>query len=117
VPAFDFAAFRDALRARDAERWLGFYAEDAVWVEYRHTNPPRNPHVMRGREAIGAFVHDVAGSPLEIELHSEVVGDARAAFTCVVTFGDNRRIVENTIIDFDERGVTRQVDVEARDPQ
>ena len=72
---------------------------------------------MRGRDAIGEFLREVAGSPLDIVLENVVVGDGRAAFTCVVTFSDNRRIIENTIIDFSEHGVTRQIDVEAWDPQ
>ena len=117
MPPFDFEGFRSAFEARDVDRWLPYYAEDAVWVEYRHANPPRAPHIMRGREAIAAFLRDVAGSPLEIVLENEVVGAERAAFTCVVTFADNRRIIENTIVDFGEHGVTRQIDVEAWDPQ
>ena len=117
MPAFDFDGFRAAFEARDVDRWLAYYAEDAVWVEYRPTAPPRAPHIMRGREGIGEFLRDVADSPLEIVLENVVVGDGHAAFTCVVTFSDNRRIIENTIVDFGERGVTHQIDVEAWDPQ
>ena len=43
MPArFDFAGFRTALEARDVAHWLPFYADDAEWLEYRHTNPPRS---------------------------------------------------------------------------
>ncbi len=45
---FDRDDFLDAFRSKDLQRWAGWYAEDAEWIEYRHQNPPRNPHVMRG---------------------------------------------------------------------
>lgn len=34
---FDSTAYRAAFKAKDAEPWLAFYAEDAQWVEYRPT--------------------------------------------------------------------------------
>ncbi len=40
---FDFAGFRAAVEALDAERWLAFFADDAEWVEYRNTAPPSSP--------------------------------------------------------------------------
>jgi len=46
--AFDYDAYRAAFEAKDVARWLAFYAEDAEWVEYRHSDPPRAPNVMRG---------------------------------------------------------------------
>ena len=37
---FPFAGYRAAFEGKDVERWLGFYAEDAEWIEYRRTDPP-----------------------------------------------------------------------------
>jgi ketosteroid isomerase-like protein len=115
MAAFDFAAFRAALEARDVERWLPFYADDAEWLEYRHGNPPRSPHVMRGREEIGRFLDDVAGSQIELEISNEVLGDERAAFTITFTRTGGRRIVENVIVDHRDGRIVRQLEVEAWD--
>ena len=78
----EFAAFRASFEARDADRWLAFYAPDAERLEYRHANPPRAPNVMRGNEAIGAFIDGIAGAvSLRLSIDNEVVGEHRAAFT------------------------------------
>ena len=58
--AFDFAAYRAAFEAKDVPAWLAFYADDAQWAEYRHTDPPRAPSIMRGKAEIGAFLERVA---------------------------------------------------------
>jgi hypothetical protein len=43
---FDFAAFRAAVEARDVDRWLPFFADDAEWLEFRHK--ASSPRVMGG---------------------------------------------------------------------
>ncbi len=114
---FDFDAFRASFEARDVQRWITFYADDSEWLEYRDDGkPPRAPHVMRGRAEIEEFLRDVAASDLSVALENEVVGEIRAAFTTVVTFGDGRRILENTIIDYPGGLITRTMEVEAWDP-
>jgi DNA-binding MarR family transcriptional regulator len=113
--AFDFAGFRTALEARDVARWLPFYADDAEWVEYRRADPPRAPHVMRGREEIGAFLEEVAASEIELAISNELVGAARAAFTITVTRTRERLIVENVILDHRDGRIVRQHEVEAWD--
>jgi ketosteroid isomerase-like protein len=112
---FDFHAFRAALEGRDVARWLPFYAEDAEWLEYRHTNPPRSPNVMRGHAEISRFLEDVARSELKLAISNEVLGDGRAAFTITVTRAGGRRIIENVILDHRDGRIVRQVEVEAWD--
>ena len=34
---FDFAAFRAAVEARDVDRWLPFFADDAEWLIVENT--------------------------------------------------------------------------------
>ena len=115
VSAFDFVAFRDALVARDVDRWLSFYAPDAEWLEYRNANPPRAPNAMRGIDEIGRFMREVAASPIKLTIENEVVADQRAAFTLTVPFDDGRRIIENIIIEHRNGKVVREIDVEAWD--
>ncbi len=113
--AFDLAGYRDASVALDAERWLSYYAADAQWSEYRHANPPRSPHVMRGHREIGEFLSAVTNEPLTLSFDNEVLDQRRAAFTLTVTLGDGRRIIENVIIEHREGKIVKQIDVEAWD--
>jgi len=115
MAGFDFPAFRSALEARDVARWLPFYADDAEWREYRHTNPPRSPNVMRGHAAIGRFLEGIAGSELELAISNEVLGNGRTAFTITVTRAGGRRIIENVILDHRDGRIVRQLEVEAWD--
>jgi uncharacterized protein len=115
APAFDFAAYKAAFEARDVERWIAFYAEDAVWLEYRPGNPPRAPNVMRGRAEILAFLEDVAASPITLAVHDEVAGRRRSAFAVTVTFEDGRRHLEHAIVEHPDGVIVRHVDVEAWD--
>lgn len=112
---FDLQAFTQAAEALDAEAWLAWYAPDAQWWEYRHANPPRNPHVMTGVGEIGEHLRGVCLSPLTISVDSVVPGENRSAFTLTVTFPDGSRIIENVIIEHPDGLITRQTDVEAWD--
>jgi ketosteroid isomerase-like protein len=49
---FDYAAYKEAFERKDAQRWAQFYPEDAEWIEYKPSAPPRNPSRMLGRERI-----------------------------------------------------------------
>jgi ketosteroid isomerase-like protein len=113
--AFDFDAYRAAFEAKDVPAWLAFYAPDAEWLEYRPSDPPRAPNVMRGHDEIGAFLERVAALPLTISLSREVLGPERIAFACLVTMGDGKQILEHVIADLRGGLIVRHVDVEAWD--
>jgi ketosteroid isomerase-like protein len=119
VPAveagFDFAAYRTAFEARDVGPWLAFYADDAEWLEYRHSDPPRAPNVMRGKAEIGAFLERVAALSLTIELSHEVIASERIAFACLVTLADGKQILEHAICELRDGRIVRHVEVEAWD--
>lgn len=114
--AFDFSAFKDAFERKDANRWARFYAEDAEWIEYKPTAPPRDPVRMKGREAIARFLSSLEDSEIEIALSDEVLGGERVAFGVEVSLPDGRRVLEHTIVHLGVDGtISRQVDVEAWD--
>jgi ketosteroid isomerase-like protein len=115
APAFDFEAYRAAFETRDVEAWLAFYADEAIWLEYRPGNPPRAPNVMRGRDAIRGFLEDVARSDIELTIHDEALGRHRVAFAVTVAFPDGRRHLEHVILELRDGRITRHVDVEAWD--
>lgn len=112
---FDLDDFLDAFRAKDLQRWADWYATHAEWVEYRHEDPPRDPHVMRGREEIGAHLAAVCAAPIDIAVDHVVPGTSSAAFMVTVTLPGGRRIIENVIIEIGGGRVSRQIDVEAWD--
>ena len=115
VAAFDFDAYRSAFESKDVGRWLAFYSDDAEWIEYRHSDPPRAPNVMRGSSEIGAFLERVAAMPIDLQLSREVLGEERIAFACTVDLGDGKRIVEHVIADVRDGRIVLHVDVEAWD--
>jgi ketosteroid isomerase-like protein len=110
---FDFAAFKAAVEARDADRWLEFFADDAEWVEYRHK--ASSPRVTSGRDDIARYLDYVRRTDAELAISNDVVGDERAAFTLTATRPDGRLIVENTILDLRDGRIVRQHEVEAWD--
>jgi ketosteroid isomerase-like protein len=112
---FDFSAFKRAFVAQDISAWSEFFDENAEWIEYRHTHPPRAPHRMAGRKQIADFLSRVKASNVLLAIEDEVIGSSRAAFRVWCTLADGRRIVEHVIIEFSEGKITRQVDVEAWD--
>ncbi len=113
--AFEYAAFRRAFETQDVDAWLAFYADDAEWIEYRHTNPPRSPNRMAGRAQIGAFLGRVKAIGLQLALSNEVLGNDRAAFCVTCTLPDGKRIIEHVILHHAGGKIVRQVDVEAWD--
>ena len=114
-PGFDFAAFKDAFERKDAERWAEFYAEDAEWIEYKSSAPPRDPVRMVGRGRIAEFIASLEKSDIEITLADEILGSERAAFSVDVTLPDGKRVFEHTIVHIEDGRIVRQVDVEAWD--
>jgi hypothetical protein len=54
-------------------------------------------------------------SDIEISLSDEVLGRERAAFSVDVILPDGKRVLEHTIVHFEDGKIARQVDVEAWD--
>jgi SnoaL-like domain len=112
---FDFPAFKRALVTQDVAAWTAFYADDAEWLEYKESYPPRSPRRMRGKREIAEFLARVKSSNVELVIEDEVVGPDRAAFCLWCTLPDRRRIIEHIIIHCRDGRITRQVDVESWD--
>lgn len=112
---FDFAGFKRAMETQDVPAWVAFYTQDAEWLEYKNTYPPRSPRRMNGVGEIEAFLHRVATGNVVLTVEDEVIGSERAAFCLWCTLPDGRRIIEHIIIHHREGRITRQVDVESWD--
>jgi ketosteroid isomerase-like protein len=112
--AFDFGAYARALEAKDADALLAFYAEDAVWVEYKPGAPPSAPAVMRGRAAIGDLVRGI-DDDITLTVSHAVVGEDRIAFRVTVGLAGGRRDIEHAICELRDGLIAEHVEVEAWD--
>ena len=113
--AFDFLAYACAFIQMDVERVLGFYAEDAEWIEYTPDAPPRAPGRITGKQAIRAYLTGVAESGIGLAISDEAVGASRVAFTVTCDLGNGRRSVENVILTIRDGLIVRQAEVEVWD--
>jgi ketosteroid isomerase-like protein len=112
---FDFAAFKRAFEHKDFDSWVSFYADDAEWLECRHSSPPRSPNRMIGKRQIVVFLRGICDADLGITLGDEVIGEDRVAFNVDCALSDGRHIFEHVIAYVRDGQILRQVDVEAWD--
>jgi ketosteroid isomerase-like protein len=113
---FDFSAYAHAFEAKDVDALLAFYAEDAVWIEYKPGAPPSAPARLEGREAIAAFLRGVAADDeVALTVSHEVVGEERIAFRVTVGLAGGRRDVEHAICELRGGLIAEHVEVEAWD--
>jgi hypothetical protein len=113
--AFDFAAFKRAFERKDFDDWVSFYADDAEWIEYRHSSPPRSPSRMVGKPRIAEFLHEICGADLYLTIADEVIGEVRIAFSVDFALPGGRHVFEHVIAQVRDGQIIRQVDVEAWD--
>lgn len=112
---FDFAVFKRAYETKDVNAWIGFFADDAAWIEYRNQDPPSRPNRMAGRGEIEAFLRQVAEWPITLDIEDELVVDDRCAFRSWVGLADGKRVVEHVMLYFTGDKISRQIEVEAWD--
>lgn len=112
---FDFAAFKRAFVTQDVARWASFFADNAEWIEYKHSHPPHSPRRMVGKAQIEAFLSQVKAGSIVLTIEDEVVGPTRAAFRVWCTLPNGKRIIEHVILHLADGKISRQVDVEAWD--
>jgi hypothetical protein len=113
--SFDFGAYKTAVETLNIDAWCSFYAANAEWVSYRHTNPPRDPHILTGSAQIKEFLNRVKANEVRLSISDEVLNPQRSAFCVTCTLPSGYRVIEHVIIHHPEGRITRQVDVEAWD--
>lgn len=114
MPAsFDFPAFRAAYEARDAAAWIGFYAEDAEWIEYVPDLTACNRRTI-GRAAIAELLAAAAWPEL-LALEEPEIDMDRIRFRVRLGHATGRRIVDLVMLVTEAGRIVRQVDVEAWD--
>ena len=113
---FDIEALKRAFEAADADKVLGFYADDFEHLEVDADAPPKAPR-KSGTQFIRDALTGMAGAGVTVHLDNLVVGDNRAACTITCTFPDGRRLLSNTIFDLKGGKIVRQLDVQVTDPE
>jgi hypothetical protein len=74
------------------------------------TTRRRAPNRMTGKAQIGDFLRRVNADNIGL-----AIDDSRAAFRVTAVLGNDKRVIENVIIQTQASKITRQTDVEAWD--
>jgi hypothetical protein len=69
-------------------------ADNAEWIEYRHTSPPRTPKRMIGKQQIADFLARVCEANFGITVADEVITKERIAFSVDCAFPDGKHVFE-----------------------
>ena len=111
---FEIDALRHGIEDRDPDAMLSLYADGAEVIEVDKTNPPNDPRVFRGKEAIGEHLRDVCARDMTHHLERPVVAEDRLAFTEACRYADGTEVLCMATADLDAGGkITRQVAVTA----
>jgi hypothetical protein len=113
--SLDFETLRRAIEDRDAETLIGFYAEDAEVRTVNKNETPSSPRVLRGKEEISEYLHEVYGRGMTHRVEDEVVGDDRVAFFEACEYPDGMRVLGAQTLELRDGKIVRHVNVEAWD--
>lgn len=111
----DFETLRRAMEERDATTLAGLYAEDAELRVVNRNSPPSAPFVLRGREAISDYYHDVCGRAMRHRIGRQVVGEDHIAFNEECEYPDGTRVLCAAMLDVRDGKILRQTNVDAWD--
>jgi hypothetical protein len=112
---FDLNAFTRAMEARDAAGQLAAYGDDATITTVDATHPPSNPDVLRGREAIGGMLSDVASRPMTHEVTEAMQDGDRIAIQLACRYDDGTRVLCSCVGRVRDGKIAEQTIVQAWD--
>jgi hypothetical protein len=115
VDVFDLSGFCRAVEQRDAEGQVRAYASDAVVTIADRITQPGAPRVLRGREAIQAWVDDTCAREMTHTVQHAVRDENGAAFTNACRYPDGTNVLCATVLELAGGQITRQTVVQAWD--
>ncbi|MFL5825106.1 MAG: nuclear transport factor 2 family protein [Thermoleophilaceae bacterium] len=115
TPRFDAAELRRAIEERDSQALTRLYADDAVVSIVDRDNPPSNPTVVRGREAIGAYFAELCGRDITHKVDPIVQQDETAAFEQHCQYPDGSRVLCIGVLELSDGLIARQTGLQAWD--
>jgi ketosteroid isomerase-like protein len=112
---FDLARFCAAAEGRDVETQLSMYAPDAAVTIADRINQPGAPQLLRGREEIAGWLHDVCGRDMSHHVQHSVGDATGAAFSEACRYADGTNVLCATVLRLADGQISEQTVVQAWD--
>jgi hypothetical protein len=112
---FDAQALKRAIEERNAAAQVELFADDAVVETIDATNPPSNPLVLKGRDAIGDFLADIASRDMTHKVSGLVVDGDRGSYTIDCTYPDGNKVLCMATVELRDGRIVRQRGVQVWD--
>lgn len=109
------AAIKRAIEARDAETFIGFYADDATIRVIDRNNPPSRPREVKGRAAVRAFWDDMCSRNIAHRVDVTIAEGDRLAFTQECTYPDGAKVFGIAVLELAGGRIARHTVVHAWD--
>lgn len=115
ITTFDLDRFARAAEERDAATQLSMYGSDAVVTIANKISPPGSPRVLRGRDAIQAWLEDMYSRDMTHSVRHRVLDDTGAAYTQTCRYRDGTNVICATGIELDGGVISGQTVLEVWD--
>jgi hypothetical protein len=112
---FDAQALKRAIEERDASSQVALFADDATIEVVDKANPPSNPLVLRGREAIREHLEDVMSRDMTHSVSGLVVDGDKASYLIDCTYPDGNKVLCLATLELSDGHIARQRGVQAWD--
>jgi ketosteroid isomerase-like protein len=113
--AFDAAALKRAVEERDANGQVALFADDAVIEMIDKENPPSRPVVLKGRDAIREYLHDVTSRDMTHSVSELVIEGDHGAYSVDCRYPDGARVLCMATVELRDGRIQRQRGIQAWD--
>ena len=112
---FDPQVLKRSIEERDASAQTALFGDDAVVEVVDKANPPSNPLVLRGREAIREHLEDVMSRDMTHSVSGLVVDGDNASYLIDCTYPDGNKVLCLATLELSDGLIARQRGVQAWD--
>ncbi|MEA2640211.1 MAG: hypothetical protein QOF51_1605 [Chloroflexota bacterium] len=104
-----------AIETRDAAAMTSVYADDAELLVMDKIHQPSKPLVLRGKDAIAAYLKDICSREMTHRVERSVAANDTIAYSEACQYPDGTRVQCITVLELRGGKVTRQVGVQTWD--
>ena len=112
---FDAQALKRSIEERDASSQVALFADDATIEVVDKANPPSNPLVLSGRDAIRDYLEDVMSRDMTHSVSGLVVDGDRASYLIDCRYPDGNQVLCVASLELRDGRIVRQRGVQAWD--
>jgi len=112
---FDLTRFARAAEERDAATQLSMYGPAATVTIVDKINQPGAPKILRTREEISGWLHDMYGRDMTHRVGHRVQDESGASYTVACRYPDGTRVLCATVIELDGDKIAGQTVVQVWD--